>query len=212
MDDKPVPIEEDFDVYFERDTVNTDAQENDSNNNKTFGPDFASVPDKIKEMSETVNAIKATVDMIQAKSFPHITPVSNIQSKDDRIDSLVLCKSLEDIIKNFTELSYDVEEQLVKCDLCDRQPRLGGNVPGLFKYEPDFDPEKDVQSKTFRNLKAHLKAHFENKTHVDNWEMMKKSEDEDRQFENRCHEVGLRIARLCNDGYKSGASKRSFKN
>ena len=40
--------------------------------------------------------------------------------------------------------------------------------------------------------------------------MMKKSEDEDRQFENRCHEVGLRIARLCNDGYKSGASKRAF--
>ena len=90
--------------------------------------------------------------------------------------------------------------------MCDKQTRLGGCVPGLFKYEPDFDPEKDI------NLKAHLKAHFENKTHVDNLEMMKKSEDKDRKFESRCHEVGLRIARLCYDGYKSGASKRAFEN
>ena len=80
----------------------------------------------------------------------------------------------------------------------------------LYKYKPDFDPDVDNQSKKFTNMKAYLKAHFETQRYVDNWEVLKKSEEDERKFESRCHEVGLRIARLCYDGYKSGSSKREF--
>ena len=93
----------------------------DSNNNKQFfGPDFASVPAKIDKMFKTVNAIKASIDMLEAKSLPQVSKACDVQPNDDHIDSLVVCKSLDDILKNFSALSYN--EQLVKCDLCDRKP------------------------------------------------------------------------------------------
>ena len=115
------------------------------------GDDFASVPAKIDEMSKTMNAIKASVDLLQAKSVPHIAEPSDVEPKDDRIENLVLCKSLEDILKNFTELTYNEDEQLVKCDLCCFKSRMGGNVPGLFKYEGDPDTDMGNQSQRFRS-------------------------------------------------------------
>ena len=83
-------------------------------------------------------------------------------------------------------------------------------MPGLFKYEGDPDTDMGNQSQRFRSLKAHLKAHFSNKVHVENWESWKKTEDENKKFEIRCQEVGLRIGRLCYDIYKDGSSMRAF--
>ena len=83
-------------------------------------------------------------------------------------------------------------------------------MPGLFKFERDPINDVNNQSSRFRYLKGNLKHHFTNKTHVENWESWKEAEDENGRFESRCHDVGLRIGRLCYDLYKSG-SKGCFK-
>ena len=202
---------------------NTESEKIDSDNTSKENTQFfgssemASVPAKIEELSKTINAIKESVDKIQANTLQPVitvpaalTAAANILPSHDHIASLTLCKTLEDILKHFTELSYNEEEQLVKCDVCCSNTRKGGSVPGIFKYEKPPSSDKDTQRKKFKNLKAHLKAHFENKTHNDNIEEKEKSEEEERKFQSRCHQVGLRIARLCYDGYKSGSSSRAF--
>ena len=187
--------------------------------NDAFIPcaDFASVPTKIDELTKTVNAIKASVDKIQANSqAPNdaaafvATGMDSLLS-DEQSAYLTLCKTIDDVLRHFPEFSYNEVEQLLKCDLCCSNPRKGGSMPGLFHYEKDVS-DKDSERKKFKNLKSHLKAHLANKTHVDNQEVKKKMEDEDRKFLSRCHQVGLRIARLCYDGYKSGSSGRAFEN
>ena len=86
---------------------------------------------------------------------------------------------------------------------------MGGNVPGLFKYVKDTEGNSN-QSSEFRNVKAHINAHFCKKVHVENWEAWEKAEAEKSQFEIRCKEVGLRIARLCYDIYRDGKSLCDF--
>ena len=41
---------------------------------------------------------------------PHIAEPSDVEPKDDSIENLVLCKSLDDILKNFTKLTYNKDE------------------------------------------------------------------------------------------------------
>ena len=180
--------------------------------------DFATVPAKIDELTKTVNAIKASVDKIQANTqAPTDSAVAVVTGTDDNLLSdehlayLTLCKSIDDILRYFPELSYDETEQLLKCDLCCQNPRKGGSLPGLFMYEKDVD-DKDTDRKNFKYLKSHLKRHLANKTHVENHEAKNKTEDDERKFQIRCKQVGLRIARLCYDGYKSGSSARAFEN
>ena len=73
--------------------------------NNFFGPEFASVPAKIDKMSKTVNAIKASIDMLEAKSLTQVSKACDVQPKDDHIDSLVVCKSLDDILMDAGKVS-----------------------------------------------------------------------------------------------------------
>ena len=199
------------DDHLDRGTANLDVQHN-NNIVSLVGSNFASLPAKVEELTKTINAIKTSVDLIKTKALPDIAAPVDVEPSDERIDVLLLCKSLSDILEHFEEFSYVEEEHLLKCDLCCSKPRMGGNVPGLFKYDKDDDIENENKnlSQRFRNLKAHMKAHLMNKTHIDHWEKWKQIEEENHKFESRCHEVGLRIARLCYDIYKDGSSMRSF--
>ena len=197
--------------HLDRGTVNLEVEHN-NNIVSLVGSNFASLPAKVEELTKTINAIKTSVDLIKTKALPDIAAPVDVEPSDERIGVLLMCKSLSDILGNFEELSYVPEEHLLKCDLCCSKPRMGGNVPGLFKYDKEDNIESDNTnlSQRFRNLKAHLKAHLMNKTHIDHWEKWKKIEEENHKFESRCHVVGLRIGRLCYDIYKDGSSMRSF--
>ena len=177
--------------------------------------DFATVPAKIEELTKAVSAIKATVEKIesntQAPGREAATVKGDDMISDDQLALLLLSKSIDDLLRHFPELNYNETERLLKCDLCSPNPRKGGSMPGLFNYEKD-GLDKGMERKKFKCLKSHLKAHFANKKHVDNIEIKNKMEDDERKFQSRCHKVGLRIARLCYDGYKSGASVRAFEN
>ena len=180
------------------------SKENDNEN-------YTSIHSKIDKMNETINDLKASIDSLQKRSLPDIATPSDVTPNDAHIENLVLCKSLEDILNNFCELSYDKESNLLKCDLCCKNPRLGANVPGLFKYDSKSEGiSSQNQSSEFRHLKAHLKDHFCKKVHIGNWEAWNKADSEEKKFENRCKEVGLRIARLCYDLYRDGKSLRAY--
>ena len=185
----------------------------DKNNNIVafVSADFSSVPSKIDEMSKILSALKSSMDSLQASKIPEPVKEFTVPAPiDDRIEKLVLCKSVENILINFCELSYDENEKVLKCDLCSSKPSSGGNLPGIFSYSKDIEPSSSNQSQEFRSLKHHLKNHFTKKVHIDNWEALKLSEDEERKFTNRCFEVGMRISRLCYDIYKEGYSAHTF--
>ena len=159
---------------LDRGTANLDVEHN-NNIVSLVGSNLASLPAKVEELTKTINAIKTSVDFIKTKAIPDIATPVDVEPSDERLAVLLLCKSLDDILENFEELSYVAEENLLKCDLCCSKPRMGGNVPGLFKYDKDEDRENGNKnlSQRFRNLKAHLKAHLMNKTHIDHWEKWK---------------------------------------
>ena len=104
----------------------------DKNNNIVafVSADFSSVPSKIDEMSKTLFALQSSMDSLQSSKRPEPVKEFTVPAPiDDRIEKLVLCKSVENILRNFSELSYDEDEKVLKCDLCSSKPPLGGNLP-----------------------------------------------------------------------------------
>ena len=171
----------------------------------------AAVPtSKLDEIVTKIDALKASVDTLQNKSLPEFAKPTDVLPDSDHIEQLVMCKTVEDILTCYAELSYVEEEEVLKCDLCCSKPRMGGSIPGLFRYKKNTNESSQKQSLPFRHLKDHIKNHLKSKVHIDYWEGWKKLEDEENQFKIRCREVGIRIARLCYDIYKEGKSLRSF--
>ena len=88
--------------------------------------DFSSVPSKLEDISNTLSALKSSIDSLQANKIPDSVKAVEVAPVDDRVDKLVLCKSITSILSNFSELRYDEDEKVVKCDLCSSTPSLGG--------------------------------------------------------------------------------------
>ena len=74
----------------------------------------------------------------------------------------------------------------------------------------DIYKSTKVLSRDFRNLKTHVKRHFENEVYLKNDCDWQKKEIYKGKCETREHAVGTRIARLCHAGYLIGSSKRNF--
>ena len=90
---------------------------------------------------------------------------------------------------------------------------IGNKKPGQFKFDGEsieVHDEVSKMSRSFINLKANIKRHFKTVGHIENWEAWKEKEEANEAYRTRNHEVGMRIARICYAGYKSGSSKRSF--
>ena len=89
----------------------------------------------------------------------------------------------------------------------------GSHTPGRFKYNiknDDIYKSTKVLSRDFRNLKTHVKRHFENEVHLKNDFDWQKQENYKGKCETQEHADGMRIARLCYIGYLTGSSKRNF--
>ena len=66
------------------------------------------------------------------------------------------------------------------------------------------------QSRKFRNLKSHVKCHFENEFHGKNLKQREENERGRAARETRAHAVGMRIGRLCYSMYTHGSALRYF--
>ena len=70
------------------------------------------------------------------------------------------CKTVEELCSVFDELSNIPTEHSLVCGTYVLPPfGIGANIPGRFLY---------AMSREFRNLKVHIKTHFENEFHMDN--------------------------------------------
>ena len=123
------------------------------------------------------------------------------------------CKNIGDLCESFDYLSYISQEESLVCNICVINPSQGGShTPGRFTHNiknDDIYKSTKVLSRDFRNLKTHVKRHFENEVYLKN-DCDCKSETGEGKCETREHAVGMRIARLCYAGYLIGSSKRNF--
>ena len=101
------------------------------------------------------------------------------------------------------------------CTFCVVYPDHGGisHVPGCFTYDIKHDDEytsTNLLSQKFRNLKKNIKRHLSKEIHINSvkeWNQLQKTHD---KRETRVHSIGMRIARLCYAGYRTGSTKRNF--
>ena len=130
------------------------------------------------------------------------------------INKLNHCKTISDLCESFDYLSYISQEESLVCNICVIYPSQGGSdTPGRFTYNIKNDniyKSTKVLSRDFRNLKTHVKCHFESEVHLKiDCDWQKKE-----MYKGRCgtreYAVGMRIARLCYAGYLIGSSKRNF--
>ena len=123
------------------------------------------------------------------------------------------CKTIADLCESFDYLSYISQEESLVCNICVINPSQGGShTPGRFTHNiknDDIYKSTKVLSRDFRNLKTHVKRHFENEVYLKN-DCDCKREAGEGKCETREHAVGMRIARLCYAGYLIGSSKRNF--
>ena len=124
------------------------------------------------------------------------------------------CKTIADLCESFDYISYISQEESLVCNIYVINPSQGGShTPGRFTYNiknDDIYKSTKVLSRDFRNLKTHVKRHFENEVYLKNDCDWKKKEIYKGKCERREHAVGMRIARLCYAGYLIGSSKRNL--
>ena len=76
------------------------------------------------------------------------------------------CKTIADLSESFDYLSYICEEESLVCNICATYPsQCGSHTPGSFTdniKNDDIYKSTKVLSRDFRNLKTHVKRHFDN--------------------------------------------------
>ena len=82
------------------------------------------------------------------------------------------CKTIADLCESFHYLSYISQEESIVCNICVIYPSQGdSHNPGRFTHNiknDDIYKCTKVLSRDFRNLKTHVKRHFENEVHLKN--------------------------------------------
>ena len=92
--------------------------------------------------------------------------------------------------------------------MCVTIPRIAGaHTPGHYDYDisnDDVYSQTKVMCREFRNLKTHLKRHFDNEDHKKTVETMEMERLAKSMVETREFAIGMRIARIClkNTGFK----------
>ena len=149
---------------------------------------------KIDEKTSSVHLLKQLEEnfdkfclKMEKKVLPEIAKPSDISFDDERIAKLYSCRSIDDLLKEFTELSYSRIDGHFNCNLCSplvhesALPIQGKCTPGIFHYSADegesFDSNAHLPD-SFRNLKKHLKVHFTTSIHIQNWSLWDKKEKE----------------------------------
>ena len=103
------------------------------------------------------------------------------------------CKVVQDLVDEFDCLDYVLQENSLFCNVCVSYPRQGANIPGRFLLTDNSDgstkDETQHQSRNFRNLKSHVKRHFEGDLHDTN--MKEKTEFEQHLLQSLSQESML---------------------
>ena len=123
------------------------------------------------------------------------------------------CKTIADLCESFDYLSYISQEESLVCNICVTYPSQGGShTSGRFTYnikKDDIYKSTKVLLWDFRNLKTHVKRHFENEIHLNNDCDWQNKEIYKGKCETREHAIGMQVARLCYGGYLIGLCKRN---
>ena len=89
---------------------------------------------------------------------------------DKLINQLNHCKTIVDFCESFDYLSYISQEESFVCNICVMYPSQGGcHTPWRFTYNiknDDIYKSTKVLSRDCRNLKTHIKRHFENEVRL----------------------------------------------
>ena len=102
------------------------------------------------------------------------------------------------------------------CNFCVTFPRVvRAHVPVRFKYNLSNDEvyvNRNIMSKEYRNIKAHLKRYIQNQYQLKNVEERKKEENVKSKTETRKFSIGMSISRILYSMYKDWYSKQKCKN
>ena len=111
------------------------------------------------------------------------------------------CKTIADLSESFDYLSYICEEESLVCNIYATCPsQCSSHTPGSFIdniKNDDIYKSTKVLSRDFRNLKTHVKRHFDNEVHLNNDCDWQKKEIYKGNCETEEHAIGMRVARLC---------------
>ena len=129
-------------------------------------------------------------------------PANDLLKSDEVSDKLINqlnhFKTIADLCESFDHLSYISQEESLVCKICVIYPSQGGShTPRRFTYNiknDDIYKSIKVLSWDFRNLKTHIKRHFENEVHLKNdCDWQKKKENYKGKYETGEHAVGMGI-------------------
>ena len=129
--------------------------------------------------------------------------------------TMVECKSIQDLITKFECLEHTELEKSIICTLCADHSKQGANITGRFLLLCGEDEDEIVENETkqtrrFRNLKSHIKAHFDSDCHHANLRQKLLDEEHSAVYKSRSHLIGMRIGRICYTMYKQGSSLRNY--
>ena len=173
------------------------------------------------ENGRKFDMILSKISKLNSKLSKKIKPrkqANEVPKSDEHSDKLIYrlnhCKTIADLCESFDNLSYISQEESLVCNICVIYPSQGGShSPGYFTYNiknDDTYKSTMVLLRDFRNLKTHVKCHFENEVHLKNDCVYRKKEIHKGKCERREHAVGMRIARFCYAVYLIGSFKRNF--
>lgn len=168
---------------------------------------------QLTEISDKVDNISLNISKSRNKD-EHKTTVDDAFIV--RVKSLFSCRSVQDILDNFCEITYNGTTQFFVCKTCTEGTRKSPSTNvtgGRFFYNSKSGlsfSSKEKLPMEFVHLKAHLKDHLSSSLHIQNWKDVRALEEQNKTIEARNIQIGMRIGRICYSIYQEGQSKRYF--
>ena len=131
------------------------------------------------ENGKKLDMILSEISMLNSKLSNEIKPrkqANKLPKSDEHSDTLINqlnhCKTIAELCESFHYLSYISQEEPLVRNICVIYPSQGGShIPGHFTNNIENDDiykSTKVLSPDFRNLKTHIKRHFQNEVHLKN--------------------------------------------
>ena len=170
----PVQVEESANSV---NTLNIESISKSENSTKSVAS--SSETSSADENRRKLDMVLSEMSKLNSKLSEKIKPrkqANELPKSDEHSDKLINqlnhCKTIGDLCESFDYLSYISQEESLVCNICVIYPSQGGShSPGYFTHNiknDDICKSTKVLLRDFRNLKSHVKCHFENEVHLKN--------------------------------------------
>ena len=135
----------------------------------------------------------------------------------DISEKLYKCRTIEDILGEFSEFELSADGNNFICQVCVKHPSPSDHGCGIISinsgdtlFSTAGDTDKARAQKGFRNVKKKLKRHMEGNIHIKSLEATAKEEVNNKAFVSRDHKVGETLGVLIYDITKTAKSDRAY--